>query len=818
MAVLNLNYYKGNDEYSDGDIENLMLKISQNPEDWKEYTDTQNKFTLAYHFSQIRENILNWYCFKENATILEIGSGCGALTGLLCERGKQVVSVELSKRRAQINYNRHNEYDNLEIIVGNLEDIALEQKFDYIVVNGVFEYAISFIKSQTPYDDFLHILKKFLSDQGRILIAIENRLGIKYFLGAPEDHTNELFLGLNNYVNNDSVRTFSKEELSQLLIRNGLRQLKYYYPFPDYKWPTEIYSDETINELGYGSRSINMEKNTVHLFDEANICRSLCNEKVMSQFANSFLVEAAVDDTIDHNNINYVKLSNDRKSNYQIATIIESGSSTVRKLALKRASMPHIQKMWYFSKVKHKNKFSLEKINYCHENEIQYDFICCENLDDKLTDLILCRDLKAIVELFTEYNNIFFGNAVSVEPTEIYTPEFVEVFGEDAISQAFNCIKPANIDLILKNVFCKEDQYIVIDYEWIFDFNVPVQFILWRTINEVYETHKDLNDLVNRDFLMKLFKIDSILDTMFRNWANHFARDYVGSNFFEYFSNSPKIISLNEIFKEIRKNEIDESSLYIDEGSGFSENLKATSNIYFTGNRFQVRFDVNKFKNITNIRWDPLEVACRCSIEKCYSNQGELELYALNKQDTEGDIDIFLSCDPNYHINAQEELEWIIIEGEIQRFTLSDLSERLCQSQSLLDEKARLIADYAQSQDAMQKELENLRSVSTELHQCNQHLEMENQSLRERKHAVEEEKITLSEQIQEAKRCIDENSEKINQLEADHNVTLKLVKDLKSIIKEQNVLFDNLKRDNEHLTKTLMIEMKVNEVLKRRMQ
>ncbi len=64
-------------------------------------------FPVLYHLSRVRENILNWYPFQEDATCLEIGSGCGAISGLLCERMKKVVSVELSKQRADINMARH---------------------------------------------------------------------------------------------------------------------------------------------------------------------------------------------------------------------------------------------------------------------------------------------------------------------------------------------------------------------------------------------------------------------------------------------------------------------------------------------------------------------------------------------------------------------------------------------------------------------------------------------------------------------------------------------------------------------------------------
>ena len=154
--------------------------------------------------------------------------------------------VELSKRRASINFERHKNYDNLEIIVANLNDIKFEQKFDYITLNGVLEYAGSFTKTDDPYSDFLKQIKKYLKPNGKLIIAIENRYGLKYFAGAKEDHTAKSFDGITGYVGNDTVRTFGKKELEELLKESGYPEQDFYYPHPDYKMPLEIYSSEWL--------------------------------------------------------------------------------------------------------------------------------------------------------------------------------------------------------------------------------------------------------------------------------------------------------------------------------------------------------------------------------------------------------------------------------------------------------------------------------------------------------------------------------------------------------------------------------------------
>lgn len=86
MAILNLEYYTQKDLYSDGDIEEQMLKMAKEGVTCEELSSEQVSFPVIYHFSDLRANILNWYPIKKSDSVLEIGAGCGAITGTLCEK------------------------------------------------------------------------------------------------------------------------------------------------------------------------------------------------------------------------------------------------------------------------------------------------------------------------------------------------------------------------------------------------------------------------------------------------------------------------------------------------------------------------------------------------------------------------------------------------------------------------------------------------------------------------------------------------------------------------------------------------------------
>lgn len=292
---LNLTYYVGKDLYSDGEIEDELLDIVENNDDFQNIIAKDNRWPILYHLSDVRQNIVNWYPFEGTAEVLEIGAGCGAITGALCKKVKKLSCVELSKKRSQINAHRNKEHSNLEIIVGNFNDIEINEKFDYITLIGVLEYAKSYTDTITPYEDFLHKIKKMLKPSGKLIIAIENRFGLKYWAGCKEDHTKELFDGLNNYPNNNSVRTFSKQELIVLLKNVGLNDLDFYYPLPDYKFPMQVFSEQHLPKIG-DIRDVmaSYDQDRIILFDENIVYDGIIKNEKFDFFANSFLIVCGI--------------------------------------------------------------------------------------------------------------------------------------------------------------------------------------------------------------------------------------------------------------------------------------------------------------------------------------------------------------------------------------------------------------------------------------------------------------------------------------------------------------------------------------------
>ncbi len=296
-VTLNLDCYEGQDGYSDGDVEEELLELVKQypPEEFPRLIRERASWPVLYHLSEQRTAIIDWYPFKEDASVLEIGAGCGAITGALIGRAKRVVANDLSKRRSLINAYRHREAKNLELLVGNFQSVAehLQEKFDYITLIGVLEYAGSYIEGKDPWKEFLTAVSGLLKDGGEVLIAIENRLGLKYFAGCREDHTGRAFEGIEGYPNGGGVRTFSREELKNLLCAAGFSDLEFYYPYPDYKFPTAIYSDSYLPRKGELFQNLrNFDSDRYVFFDEGKAFDTILESGYFPIFSNSFFVRA----------------------------------------------------------------------------------------------------------------------------------------------------------------------------------------------------------------------------------------------------------------------------------------------------------------------------------------------------------------------------------------------------------------------------------------------------------------------------------------------------------------------------------------------
>lgn len=195
-----------------------------------------------YHLGSNRCNILRPFePILPDAEILEIGAGCGAITRYLGECGARTLALEGSPRRAAIARSRVRDLPNVEVLAERFDDFSADRKFDIVTLIGVLEYASVFHAGDSdPAKSMLRHAREFLKPGGKIIVAIENQFGLKYFSGAAEDHFGRPMVGIEGRYRRGQVRTWGKVQLENLLKNSGFKYCEFMAPFPDYKFPKSL--------------------------------------------------------------------------------------------------------------------------------------------------------------------------------------------------------------------------------------------------------------------------------------------------------------------------------------------------------------------------------------------------------------------------------------------------------------------------------------------------------------------------------------------------------------------------------------------------
>ncbi|MGI6110205.1 MAG: class I SAM-dependent methyltransferase [Eubacteriaceae bacterium] len=656
MAKLNLSFYQNEDGYSDGAMEDELLTLFKNGQSKEKFLQEDCRWPSLYHLSDFRENILSWYPFNPEASLLEVGAGCGALTGLFCRKVRKVTSVELTKRRSSVNYERNKDCDNLEIISGNFHNIAFTEKYDYIILNGVLEYAASFTKTENPYTDFLKQLKALLKPDGVILIAIENRLGMKYLNGAPEDHTSSLFSGLNNYRGIDFVRTFSRNELQDLVREAGFEYQKLYYPAPDYKFPTAVFTDQTLDMADSSLHDYSFNANRLVLFSEHEFEQVLKKENILGSFFNSFLIEVSgAPISKASEDIDFVKLPLLRRKKFCLQTVMfnDSDSRRIVKKAMFPDSEQHLQQMYsYYQKYPEYCGYLNAPVKE-YDQALEFDFIKGPSLLDRMLEELAAGSIGAFKKTLEEFCSKLRNGAE--KRSDYYTPAFREVFGTSESTEAFLCHPVSNVDMIFPNIILSGKDEYIIDYEWVFDFAVPVDFIIWRSLYMAWMQEEKIHEAFTFEELLNMAAVDIADNALFQSWHDHFNEEYVANHtveqYFGFQVNSDTMLN-NQLN---RYNQ--ESVLYADFGNGFTEANTVRQPLKIYDNRFTTRFDLtglkqkNGGKDPVRLRWDPCSCPAMIGNAGIAETDNDLELVPVNAN-IDGNDWFFYSDDPLVIING----------------------------------------------------------------------------------------------------------------------------------------------------------------------
>lgn len=647
---LDYSKYPGEDFYCDGTVEDEMLDIVKkySPVEYAKVIEERRSWPILYHLSVLRENIVDWIPMKKTDKVLEVGSGCGAITGALARKAGSVTCVDLSKKRSLINAYRHSECDNVTIHVGNFKDIEpeLPKDYDYICLIGVFEYGQGYIGGQTPYHDFLNILLPHLAKGGRLVIAIENKYGLKYFAGCKEDHLGTWFSGIENYVDGGGVRTFSRRGLERIFRGCGVQEYHFYYPYPDYKFMTALYSDAYLPGKGELTNNLrNFDRDRMLLFDEKNAFDGIAEDGLFPIFSNSFIAVIGADF-----DVKYVKYSNDRAPEYAIKTEIgrsASGEISVRKYPMCSAAKEHIRGMAAaYDKLSERFQGGMLEINRCEltDNEVEcfagFEFVQGTPLSELMDRCLDRDDTEGFLNLFREYvKRIGYRSEYPV----------------------------ADFDLIFANILVPNSaqwdkgKWTLIDYEWTFGKTIDVRELAFRAVY-CYLMEDDKRNKLNLDLILNELGITEEDAENYREQEKNFQNFVTGKHMamtqIHDLIGCRVMVPQKWIEKYADSGNVNRVQIYEDRGNGYSEEES-----YFVRDAYQgenlIELELKVSGDVRQLRIDPAFDSCVVRIQEMTFN-GEAvpferrKVLIVNGRIAKPATLIFPTVDPNINVILSE--------------------------------------------------------------------------------------------------------------------------------------------------------------------
>lgn len=254
---------------------------------------------LLMALSPIRENLIDWIAVTGEERVLEIGSGYGALTGALAWKAKEVWVLDPRLENLEVNKRRHQGMDNIHYQCMDFRDIAKEggggelrqQSFDWVFLIGPQTRAASLgigekqsanawkrKEEEKAYGvSLFQRAASMVKPGGHLVMAVPNSNALRLLAGDEADEQ-EIALNLTKL-----------RDVFEVQIPGG--QAAFYYPLPDYKLPSAIYSDQYLPAKGeIPNLFAEYEKPRYRLFSEEAAYDAICETGGFQQFANSYLV------------------------------------------------------------------------------------------------------------------------------------------------------------------------------------------------------------------------------------------------------------------------------------------------------------------------------------------------------------------------------------------------------------------------------------------------------------------------------------------------------------------------------------------------
>lgn len=217
---------------------------------------------------EVQKGIVLWYGFKLDSRVLYDGTSADPVYEALLDLGLQAECMG---------------------------DTPAEERV------GAYDYVVSITgpeRSKQP-TDLLNKWKSYLKPDGRLLLAMNNRMGLRYFCGDRDPYTNRNFDGIEGYQRayrqkEDTFfgRCYDEAELREMLQVAGFKKLCFFSVLSDLSEPIMLFREDFVPREDLATRVTSRYNfpETVFLSEE-NLYSSMIQNGLFHKTATAYFIE-----------------------------------------------------------------------------------------------------------------------------------------------------------------------------------------------------------------------------------------------------------------------------------------------------------------------------------------------------------------------------------------------------------------------------------------------------------------------------------------------------------------------------------------------
>jgi len=234
----------------------------------------------------------------------------------------------------------------------------------------------------------------------------------------------------------------------------------------------------------------------------------------------------------------YSKFNNFRKRKFRTMTFVsydENDNRVAIKKAATKDAYKFVNSLDEKRKLLKKVNFSIEPTDVNVEDGIaKFNFVEGKSLDSLLIKAFNRRDEERFIKLIEGFIKIIKNNNLVKSG---HSNEFKKIFRNSADGKNLEYLKLGVVDLNFDNIILRnaEENYSLIDYEWVFNFPIPYKFVIFRSVVSFYGKYRvyDLNKFVHIKKIYDIAKIEDEdketfieMELNFQNYVLRYAKDF----------------------------------------------------------------------------------------------------------------------------------------------------------------------------------------------------------------------------------------------------------------------------------------------------